>query len=103
MRFANVVENVKSEPLGKSMITRSEADVVVEQAEWYDIVRRSDGVRMGSFPAGGRYLVYSKNGLVSLRPLLDDESVFNLSTASKFMRRLGYHITPPADNIISTV
>ncbi|MDE1571792.1 hypothetical protein PWK01_02775 [Klebsiella pneumoniae] len=76
---------------------------VVEHAEWYDIVRRSDGVIMGSIPAGDNHLVYSKNGLVSLRPLLDDESVFNLSTMTAFLRRLGYHISPSTDNMKSTV
>lgn len=59
-----------------------------EQADWYDIVRRSDKVVMGSMPAGDRHLVYCKNGLVSLRPLLDDEAVFSMSTAAGFLRRL---------------
>lgn len=75
---------------------------MVEQAEWYDIVRRSDGAIMGSIPSGVNHLVYSRNGLISLRPLLDDESVFNLSAMTAFLRRLGYQITPTTDNMKST-
>ncbi|RNM43566.1 hypothetical protein, partial [Salmonella enterica] len=43
---------------------------------WYDIVRRSDGCVVFSFPSSGRHLIYRVNGMVSMRPLLDDEEVF---------------------------
>lgn len=42
---------------------------------WYDIVRRSDGCVVFSFPSSGRHLIYRVNGMVSMRPLLDDEEV----------------------------
>ena len=74
-----------------------------EQGDWYDIIRRSDGKLMGSMPLERQYLVYSRNGLVSCRPLLEDEGVFNLSSGTRFLRRLGYRITQPSDMIISTV
>lgn len=44
-----------------------------EQGDWYDIIRRSDGKLMASMPLDRQYLVYSRNGLVSCRPLLEDE------------------------------
>ncbi len=34
----------------------------------YDLVRRADGKNVFSFPAGGRYLVDTSNGLQSMRP-----------------------------------
>ena len=73
-----------------------------EQDDWYDIIRRSDGKLMCSMPLERRYLVYSRNGLVSCRPLLDDEEVFNLSSGTRFLRRLGYHVSQPSDIMIST-
>ena len=41
----------------------------------YDLVRRADGKNVFSFPAGGRYLVDTSNGLQSMRPLMDDEII----------------------------
>ncbi|MBM6605641.1 hypothetical protein JTF19_05605 [Enterobacteriaceae bacterium RIT814] len=73
-----------------------------EQGDWYDIVRRSDGKLIGSLPLDSRCLVYSKNGMVSCRPLLEDEGIFNLSSGTRFLRRLGYRITQPSDIMIST-
>lgn len=73
-----------------------------EQGDWYDIIRRSDGKLMASMPLDRQYLVYSRNDLVSCRPLLEDEGVFNLSSGTRFLRRLGYRITQPSDIIIST-
>ncbi|MNC03628.1 hypothetical protein D3C75_510410 [compost metagenome] len=74
-----------------------------EQSDWYDIVRRSDGKVMGSMPLDRGYLVYRKNGLVSLRPLLDDEFVFTPSSAARFLTSIGYHVSQPSDIMISTV
>lgn len=73
-----------------------------EQVDWYDIIRRSDGKLIGSMLFEGRCLVYTKNGMVSCRPLLDDEGIFNLSSGTRFLRRLGYHVNQPSDIIIST-
>jgi len=73
-----------------------------DQGDWYDIVRRSDGKLIGSMPFEGRCLIYTKNGIVSCRPLLDDEGIFNLSSGTRFLHRLGYHVTQPSDMIIST-
>lgn len=73
-----------------------------EQADWYDIIRRSDGRLMGSMPLERRYLVYCQNGMVSCRPLMEDEGIFSLSSGTRFLRRLGYRITQPSDIMIST-
>ncbi|MDV0600486.1 hypothetical protein RZO85_12285, partial [Raoultella ornithinolytica] len=43
---------------------------------WLDIVRRSDGFIVASFPAERRHLVYRVNGVVSIRPLLPDEETW---------------------------
>lgn len=73
-----------------------------EQTDWYDIVRRSDGKIMDSMPLERRCLVYIRNGMVSCRPLLEDEGIFNLSSGTRFLRRLGYHVYEPSDMMIST-
>lgn len=73
-----------------------------QETDWYDIIRRSDGMLMGSMPLARRYLVYCQNGLVSCRPLQEDEGIFNLSSGTSFLRRLGYRITQPSDIMIST-
>ncbi|WP_336657637.1 hypothetical protein [Leclercia adecarboxylata] len=73
-----------------------------EQTDWYDIVRRSDGTVVGSMSLERRYLVYTRNGMVSYRPLLEDEGIFNLSTGTRFLRRLGYRLAEPSDIMIST-
>ena len=68
-----------------------------------DIVRRSDGCVVFSFPSSGRHLIYRVNGMVSMRPLLDDEEVFTPNGFMQFIHRLGYRVTPPSDNMKSTV
>jgi len=73
-----------------------------EQTDWYDIVRRSDGTVVGSMSLERRYLVYTRHGMVSCRPLLEDEGIFNLSTGTRFLRRLGYRLAEPSDIMIST-
>ena len=73
-----------------------------EQGDWYDIIRRSDGKLIGSMLFEGRCLVYTKNGMVSCRPLLEDEGIFNLSSGTRFLRRLGYRVNQPSDIMIST-
>ena len=73
-----------------------------EQGDWYDIIRRSDGKLVGSMLFEGRCLVYTKNGMVSCRPLLEDEGIFNLSSGTRFLRRLGYRVNQPSDIMIST-
>jgi len=73
-----------------------------EQDDWYDIIRRSDGKLIGSMPFEGRCLVYTRNGMVSCRPLLEDEGIFNLSSGTRFLRRLGYRLVQPSDIMIST-
>ncbi|MFL4214605.1 hypothetical protein P9423_21870 [Enterobacter mori] len=72
------------------------------QGDWYDIIRRSDGKLIGSMLFEGRCLVYTKNGMVSCRPLLEDEGIFNLSSGTRFLRRLGYRVNQPSDIMIST-
>lgn len=62
----------------------------------YDLVRRADGKNVFSFPAGGRYLVDTSNGLQSMRPLMDDEIIFTVESAARFLKKIGYQVIPPA-------
>jgi len=82
--------------VGDSALNSSEAD-------WYDVVRRVDGVVMCSFPAGDRFLVYRSGGLISMRPLLDEEIIFTPNAVVQFLTSLGYRIDGPFDNMISSV
>ncbi|HHA1504042.1 hypothetical protein OVA10_20070 [Lelliottia sp. SL45] len=62
----------------------------------YDLIRRSDRINVFSFPAGGRYLVDTSNGLQSMRPLMDDEIIFTVESAARFLKKIGYQVIPPA-------
>ncbi|HCI9655316.1 hypothetical protein [Enterobacter hormaechei] len=62
----------------------------------YNLVRCSDGKTVFSFPAGGRYLVDTSNGLQSMRPLMEDEIIFTVESAARFLKRIGYQVIPPA-------
>lgn len=73
-----------------------------ESNEYYDLVKRSTGEVVGSIRAAGRVLVYTTNGVTSMRPLLEDEGVFNLNAMTSFLYRLGYRVIPPSDNMKST-
>lgn len=75
--------------------------ITESEDQWYDVVRRADKTVVYSFPSNGRYLVYRANGLVSLRPLLDDEEIFTLNGFMQFATRLGYRVIPPSDMITS--
>jgi len=68
---------------------------------WYDVVRRDDQVVVFSFPTDGRYLIYRSNGLVSCRPMLEEEEIFTLNGFMQFATRLGYRVIPPSDIIKS--
>lgn len=61
----------------------------------YDLVRRSDGEIVFSFPAGGCYQVYTTNGIASMRQMLDDEITATPTTLAQLLIRLGYRITLP--------
>ncbi|EGH8506648.1 hypothetical protein IFE76_004571 [Salmonella enterica] len=61
----------------------------------YDLVRRSDNEIVFSFPAGGRYQVYTANGIASMRQMLDDEITATPATLAQLLIRLGYRISPP--------
>lgn len=62
----------------------------------YDLVRRSDGETVFSFPVGGRYLVDNSNGIQSMRPLMEDEIIFTVESAARFLLKIGYQVIPPA-------
>jgi hypothetical protein len=79
----------------------SSSDTFTADDQWYDVVRRADNAVIYSFPGDRRYLVYRVNGLVSLRPLLEDEEVFTLNGFMQFATRLGYRVIPPSDIILS--
>jgi len=57
---------------------------------------------MCSFPAGDRFLVYRSGGLISMRPLLDEEIIFTPNAVVQFLTDLGYRIDGPSDNMISS-
>ena len=80
----------------------SDSNEVPTDNSWYDVVRRSDGAIVCSFPSAGRHLVYRVNGVVSMRPLLPDEEIFTLNGFMRFAERLGYRVIPPSDNMKST-
>lgn len=82
--------------MGDSALNSSDAD-------WYDVVRRTDGAVICSFPAGDRFLVYRSGGLISMRPLLDEEIIFTPNAVVQFLMGLGYRIDGPSDNMISSV
>ncbi|ECO0583387.1 hypothetical protein AHR24_01445 [Salmonella enterica subsp. diarizonae] len=63
--------------------------------EAYDLVRRSDGETVFSFPAGGCYQVYTTNGIASMRQMLDNEITATPATLAQLLIRLGYRVTPP--------
>jgi len=93
-------------PAGRGYLVIAKKGVDVkeskEQGDWYDIIRRSDGKLIGSMPFESRCLVYTRNGMVSCRPLLEDEGIFNLTSGTRFLRRLGYRVNQPSDIMIST-
>ncbi|ASA50336.1 hypothetical protein S046_15295 [Salmonella enterica subsp. enterica serovar Give] len=61
----------------------------------YDLVRRSTGAVVCSFPDGGRHIVTTENGLLSVRPLLVEETVFTPASMIQFLMRCGYQVIPP--------
>lgn len=79
----------------------SSSDTLTADDQWYDVVRRADNAVIYSFPGDGRYLVYRVNGLVSMRPILEDEEIFTLNGFMQFATRLGYRLIPPSDIIHS--
>lgn len=88
-------------------VCRSGGNVTVyvespEDQTWYDVVRRTDGAVVCSFPSSGRHLVYRTNGVISMRPLLPDEEIFTLNGFMRLAERLGYRVLPPSDNMKST-
>ncbi|MEB6435638.1 hypothetical protein [Raoultella ornithinolytica] len=80
----------------------SDSVEVPDDHAWYDVVRRSDGAIICSFPSTGRHLIYRSNGIVSMRPLLPEEEIFTLNGFMRFVERLGYRVIPPSDNMKST-
>ena len=62
----------------------------------YDLVRRADGKAVYRFPVGGRYLVDTSNGIQSMRPLMEDEIIFTVESAARFLKKIGYQVIPPA-------
>ena len=62
----------------------------------YDLVRRADGKAVYSLPVGGRYLVDTSNGIQSMRPLMEDEIIFTVESAARFLKKIGYQVIPPA-------
>ncbi|EAO9207735.1 hypothetical protein AHZ32_11915 [Salmonella enterica] len=61
----------------------------------YNLVRQADGMTVYSFPAGGRYLVDTSNGIQVMRPLLEGESIFTVESAAHFLMGIGYQVIPP--------
>lgn len=65
--------------------------------EIYDLVRRADTATVASFPAGGRWQLYTNNGIASARPLSDEEVLITPAGMVQFLRRCGYTVTPPEE------
>ena len=63
---------------------------------WINTLAPDDGKIVFSFPAGGRYLVDTSIGLQSMRPLMDDEILFTVESAARFLKKIGYQVIPPA-------
>ncbi len=63
----------------------------------YYLVRRADGATVASFPAGGCWQLYIDNGLLSVRPLSEEEVLITPAGMVQFLKRCGYTITPPED------
>lgn len=82
--------------MGESALNSSDVD-------WYDVVRRTDGTVICSFPGGDRFLVYRSGGLISMRPLLDEEIIFTPNAVVQFLTGLGCRIEGLSDNMISSV
>lgn len=80
-----------------------DSDLNPSEDDWYDVVRRADGAVMCSFPGGDRFLVYRSGGLISMRPLLDEEIIFTPNAVVQFLTGLGYRIDGPSDNMVSSV
>lgn len=62
--------------------------------EIFDVVRRSDGMVMNHIYSGNRYMVYTQNGLVLVRPLMADEIVGTPKLFEQMLERAGYDLTP---------
>lgn len=59
----------------------------------YCLVRGADGKVMQRFPAGGRWQVYTTNGIASACPLADDEIIITPAGMIQILERLGYRVT----------
>ncbi|HAT2600452.1 TPA: hypothetical protein JD836_19630 [Citrobacter freundii] len=65
-----------------------------QDLEIFDVVRRSDGMVMNHIYPGNRYMAYTQNGLVSVRPLMADEIVGTPKLFEQMLERAGYDLTP---------
>lgn len=63
----------------------------------YDLVRRSDAATVASFPAGGRWQLYTSNGIASVRSLSEEEVLITPAGMVQFLRRCGFTVTPPEE------
>ncbi|HBD80283.1 MAG TPA: hypothetical protein DC039_06555 [Leclercia adecarboxylata] len=63
----------------------------------YDLIRRVDGATVASLPAGGRWQLYTDNGIASVRPLSEEEVMITPAGMAQFLRRCGYTVTPPEE------
>lgn len=65
-----------------------------QDCEIFDVIRRSDGMVMNHIYSGNRHMVYTQNGLVSVRPLMADEIVGTPRLFEQMLERAGYDLTP---------
>lgn len=63
----------------------------------YDLVRRADAATVASFPAGGRWQLYTSNSIASVRALSQEEVLITPAGMVQFLRLCGYTITPPEE------
>lgn len=67
----------------------------VPVTDGYCLVRGSDGKVLHTLPAGGRYQVYTANGIPSIQPLSDDEIIITPAGMIQLLKRAGYQVIKP--------
>ncbi len=65
----------------------------VPATDGYCLVRGADGKVIQRFPDGGRWQLYTTNGIASVVPLSDDEIIITPTSMIQILERLGYHVT----------
>lgn len=80
-------------------------DVKDMPSKGYVVIRCHDGVIVAKLQTFAeecdRALMYRRNGLVSFMPLQDDQIIGTPKLFTQILKRAGYRISHPSDNISS--